>query len=133
VQHGTLYATILPVAKRGSSHIVLFLIIIFCKEIVRRRNTRLAWWNIVCRPKDQGGLGVHDLLVKTSALLGKWLFRFLTENEVWQDLLRRKYVASKALSQVYWKPVDSHFWAGLMVTKKDSFALDPSILRMALK
>lgn len=41
---------------------------------------RLTRWNIICRPKDQGGLGVQDLLIKNSALLGKWLFRLLTEN-----------------------------------------------------
>ena len=30
-------------------------------------------------------------------------------------------MGSKAVSQVYWKPGDSHFWAGLMATKKYSF------------
>jgi hypothetical protein len=55
-------------------------------------------WNIVCRPKDQGGLGVQDLLVKSFALLGKWLFKLLTEDGIWHNLLRRKYIGSKALS-----------------------------------
>ena len=69
---------------------------------------------MVCSPKDQCGLGISDLQIKNSALFGKWL----TEDGVWQTLLRRKYIGSKALSQVYWKPGDSHFWAGLMATKK---------------
>jgi hypothetical protein len=68
-----------------------------------------------------GGLGVHDLAVKNSALLGKWLFKLLTEDGVWQTLLKRKYVGTKALSQVLWRPGDSHFWAGLMATKKFFF------------
>jgi hypothetical protein len=55
---------------------------------------------VVCRPKDQGGLGVHELEVKNLALLGKWLFKLLTEDGVWQTLLKRKYIGSKALSQV---------------------------------
>jgi hypothetical protein len=76
---------------------------------------------VVCRPKDQGGLGIQNLEVKNTALLGNWLFRLLTEDEVWQTFLRRKYVGSKALSQVFWKPGDSHFWAGLMATKKYFF------------
>jgi hypothetical protein len=38
--------------------------------------------------KDQGGLGIQDLEVKNIALLGKWLFRLLTEDGVWQTLLR---------------------------------------------
>jgi hypothetical protein len=76
---------------------------------------------VVYRPKDQGGLGVHDLKVKNLALLGKWLFKLLTEDGVWQTLLKRKYISSKALSQVLWKPGDSHFWAGLMASKKFFF------------
>jgi hypothetical protein len=60
----------------------------------------LTKWSVVCRPKDQGGLGVHDLEVKNRALLGKWLARLLTEDGRWQQLLRKKYVGSKAISQV---------------------------------
>ena len=66
-------------------------------------------WSVVCRPKDQGGLGIYDLEFKNSALLGKWLFKLLSEEGVWQTLLRRKYVGPKAVSQIHWKPGDSHF------------------------
>jgi hypothetical protein len=86
-----------------------------------KKKYRLAKWNVVCRPKDQGGLGIHDLEVKNRALLGKWLFKLLSEEGIWQTILKRKYVGSKALSQVIWKPGDSHFWAGLMATKKFFF------------
>lgn len=30
---------------------------------------RRAKWSVVCRPKDQGGLGIHDLEVKNRAYL----------------------------------------------------------------
>ena len=86
-----------------------------------KRKYRLAKWSVVCRPRDQGGLGIHDLEIKNRALLGKWLFKLLSEEGLWQTLLRRKYVGSKAVSQVVWKPGDSHFWAGLMATKKFFF------------
>ena len=82
---------------------------------------RLTKWSVVCCPKDQGGLGIHDLEVKNRALLGKWLFKLLSEDGVWQTLLRRKYVGDQAVSQVFWKPGDSHFWADLMATKKFFF------------
>jgi hypothetical protein len=65
-----------------------------------KKKCRLAKWSVVCRPKNQGELGIQDHEVKNIALLGKWLFRLLTEDEVWQTILRRKYVGSKALSQV---------------------------------
>ena len=67
------------------------------------------------------GFGIHDLHVKNSSLLGKWLYNLLTSDGVWQTLLKRKYISTKALSQVLWKPGDSHFWAGLMATKKDFY------------
>jgi hypothetical protein len=79
-----------------------------------KKKYRLVKWSVVCRPKDQGGLGVHDLEVKNSALLGKWMFKLLTEDGVWQTLLKRKYIGSKSLSQVIWKPGDLNFWAGLL-------------------
>src|SRR3954470_15191003 len=70
------------------------------------------------RPKDQGELGIHDLQVKNSALLGKWLYKLLTSDGVWQSLLKRKYIGTKALSQVVWKPGDLHFLVDLMATNK---------------
>jgi hypothetical protein len=47
-----------------------------------KKKYRLTKWSVVCRPKDQGGLGIQDLEVKNTTLLGKWLFRLLTEDGV---------------------------------------------------
>jgi hypothetical protein len=88
-----------------------------------KKKYRLAKWNVVCHPKDHGGLGIHDLEVKNTALLGKWLFKLLTEDGTWQTILKRKYIGSKPLSHVIWKSGDSHFWAGLMATKNQFFHL----------
>jgi hypothetical protein len=84
---------------------------------------------VACTPKDQGGLGIHDLQFRNTALLGKWLFKLLTKNGLWQTLLKRKYVGSKALSQVSWKLGDSHFWAGLMATKAKFFRFGQFIIK----
>jgi hypothetical protein len=86
------------------------------------RKYQLAKWNVVCRPKDQEGLGSQDLMVKNMALLGKWLFKLLTEDGILQTLLRRKYIVSKVLSRIFWEPGDSLFWGGLMATKKFFFS-----------
>jgi hypothetical protein len=72
----------------------------------------------VCSPNDQGGPGIHNLEVKNMTLVGKWLFNLLTEDETWQIIQKRKYFSWKALSQVPWKPGDSHSWARLMATNK---------------
>jgi hypothetical protein len=47
-----------------------------------KKKYRLTKWSVVCRPKDQGGLGIQDLEVNNTTLLGKWLFRLLTEDGV---------------------------------------------------
>jgi hypothetical protein len=40
---------------------------------------------------------------------------------MWQQLLRKKNVGSKAIYRVLRKPGDSHFWDGVMATKKYFF------------
>ena len=82
---------------------------------------RLTKWNIICRPKDQGGLGVEVLELKNKILLCKWLFKILNEDGVWHELIQNKYLHSKSLSQVKAKPFDSPFWKGLMKVKEDFF------------
>ena len=75
----------------------------------------------MCRPKEQGGLGIHDLDAKNSALLSKWLFKLITTDGMWQCLIRNKYLDTKPLSQVQWKTGDSQFYASLKKVKNDFF------------
>jgi hypothetical protein len=48
-----------------------FLSRFFWQSDDQKRKYRLAKWSILCQPKDQGGLGIHDLDVKNIALLSK--------------------------------------------------------------
>jgi hypothetical protein len=86
-----------------------------------KRKYRLTRWNIICRPKDQGGLGIEVLEIKNKCLLCKWLFKLLSEDGVWHELINNKYLHSKSLSQVMVRPSDSPFWKGLMKLKDDFF------------
>ena len=57
-----------------------------------KRKYRLARWDILCRPKDQGGLGIENLEIKNKCLVSKWLYRLETEPEgMWSQILRNKY------------------------------------------
>jgi hypothetical protein len=87
-----------------------------------KRKYRLTKWNIICRPKEQGGLGVEVLELKNRCLLSKWLYKLLNEEGVWQELLHNKYLKNTTLSQVTTKPTDSPFWKGLMGVKDDFFS-----------
>jgi len=84
-----------------------------------KKKYRLTKWKIVCQPKDQGGLGVVNLAVKNKCLLSKCLYRLLTEDGMWQQILKNKYLGSKSLTQVTRKPGDSHFWTGLLKVKDE--------------
>ena len=79
---------------------------------------RLAKWDVICRPKDQGGLGIENLEVKNRCLLSKWLYRLEIEPEVmWAHILCNKYLQLKTLAQVTMRTTDSPFWKGLMRVK----------------
>jgi hypothetical protein len=93
----------------------------FWQSDENKRKYRLTKWNIICRPKDQGGLGVEVLELKNRCLLSKWLFKLLNDDGVWQELLHNKYLNQKTLAEVQPKPTDSPFWKGLMKVKDDFF------------
>jgi hypothetical protein len=80
---------------------------------------RLAKWDIMWRPKDQGGLEILNLQLQNKCLLAKWLVNLLNTDGTWQSLLRNKYLRTKTLMQVSSKPNDSHFWTGLMRIKDE--------------
>ena len=49
---------------------------------------------------------------------------FIIASRAYFQQLRNKYVGQKVVSQAYWKPGDSHFWAGLMAAKKHIFRFE---------
>jgi hypothetical protein len=77
----------------------------------------LARWNILCQPKDQGGLRIKNLDLQNKCLLSKWLFKLVNEDGIWQSMLRNKYLKRHTLSKVSFRPGDSHFWSGIMKVK----------------
>jgi hypothetical protein len=89
----------------------------------------LAKWSIICRPKDQGGLGVVDLELQNKCLLSKWIFSLINSDGAWQQVLRNKYLGSKAFTQVKRKPGDSQFWSRLMNVRDKFFSMGNFILQ----
>lgn len=81
------------------------------------QKNHLVSWLMVCLPKSQGGLGVLDLKSMNLALLDKWLWRLENGEGRWQDIIRKKYLNKKTLSQISAKVGDSCFRKGLMDVK----------------
>ena len=65
-------------------------------------------------PKCFGGIGILDLELQNKCLLSKWLYKLLNEDGAWQELIKKKYLHQKSITQVSKKPEDSQFWSGLM-------------------
>jgi hypothetical protein len=76
---------------------------------------------MICRPNYQRVLGVDVLAYKNKCLVGKWLFKLLNKERVWQEFLCKKYLHSKTLSQVSARPTDCPFWKSPMSVKSDFF------------
>jgi hypothetical protein len=89
---------------------------------------------MLCRPKDQGVLGVIDLEVQNKCFLSKWIVNLLNNEGTWQSLLRNKYLSSSLKEEVQAKPNDSHFLRGLMKIKEEILACgDPLRLKVEKK
>ncbi|KAE8655306.1 2-succinylbenzoate--CoA ligase [Hibiscus syriacus] len=91
-----------------------------------RNKIRWVSWPNVCKSKEEGGLGVLNILNMNRALLGKWSWRFANErNAVWRRLICSKYNLDHASllfnSKIPTK--SSWIWRSVVNTdfKEDSF------------
>ena len=59
-----------------------------------RDNRSIAWvrWEDVCKPLEEGGLGIKDVKIFNNALLAKWKWRLMNdERGKWKDIPVSKY------------------------------------------
>lgn len=84
-------------------------------------------WDLICKPKEEGGLGVKDLEKFNWALLGKWTWRLLQEDhKLWSKIIRSKYKRRTTTSirnhSIWWRDLnnitnnssnDNWFWNGV--------------------
>jgi hypothetical protein len=54
-------------------------------------------------------MGVIDLDTQNKCLLSTWIIKLLNEDGIWQQVLKKKYLKGRTLSQVEIKNEDSHF------------------------
>ena len=69
---------------------------------------------------------ILNLEARNSCLLTKCLFEFLNEG-LWQEVLKKKCLKNKSLSQLVKQPEDSQFWVGLMHVIEDLFPREREI------
>ncbi|CAI8598593.1 unnamed protein product [Vicia faba] len=77
-------------------------------------------WDTICKSRDDGSLGVKDVVKFNLALLSKWIWRFLREKgTIWEGLMQeRDEDLNKRLwlhDEVGYKPKDSNWWRDIML------------------
>lgn len=77
---------------------------------------KTAWvkWETVCLPNYHGGLGVRDLELINMALLGKWKWSMLQEDDtIWNRILVSKYGGWRVLDLERVNQPESLWWRDL--------------------
>jgi len=80
------------------------------------RKIHLAHWNIVTKPWELGGIGIHAMQQLNSAHLTKLGWRVINETySLWSRVLRAKYCKGRCnLVDFSVKPTDSYTWHGIV-------------------
>ncbi|KAF6174471.1 hypothetical protein GIB67_004665 [Kingdonia uniflora] len=73
-------------------------------------------WDKVCKPEEEGSLGILSLKYINMALMMKMGWGFLTSQELWVDIFRAKFTKKNGETINYFKP--SSIWNGLKGTIK---------------
>jgi len=77
------------------------------------RPQSLAAWNLVCKPKDKGGLGIIDLHYQNTSLLMKHLYKFYNEQDLPCVKLWNKYYHNVDLPPHACKEIGSFWWKNI--------------------
>ncbi|KAJ1433705.1 ribonuclease H [Sesbania bispinosa] len=93
------------------------------------RTDRKGWhsisWNRIIMPKKLGGLGVRSMRLINTSLLGKLVWKFLSnEDKLWIEVLKAKYLKYDSILSVSAKARDSYIWRGILRARdslKDGF------------
>ncbi|KAE8659133.1 Mannose-P-dolichol utilization defect 1 protein [Hibiscus syriacus] len=88
-----------------------------------KKNIHWIKWDLVCKPKKLGGLGIPNLLLNR-ALLGKWVWKFAAEkNSWWKSVLCCVYNLdpNSLMIRNSWTARTSWIWRGIV---KNLFSCD---------
>ena len=79
---------------------------------LEERGSALISWDKVCKPKDQGGLGVLNLHQHNICIILKHLHKFLNmHNLPWVDLIWSTYYSYRTITD---RPMGSFWWRSIV-------------------
>ncbi|GJS77191.1 hypothetical protein Tco_0727072 [Tanacetum coccineum] len=92
----------------------------------------ISWvkWNSILLKSSMGGLGVGSLLAKNIGLLGKWKWRFLTENDaLWRPVIKEFYGECGGFGSLARSRGPNGIWCDIIKAVEDIERIDPSFKR----
>ena len=96
------------------------------KDKHKERVNSLAAWDMVCKPKDKGGLGIINLQVQNKALLLKFLNKYYNNADLpWVKLVRNAYFYNTVTHAVTMS--GSFWWRGVISNVDDWRAITKCI------
>ncbi|XP_073357890.1 uncharacterized protein [Aegilops tauschii subsp. strangulata] len=79
-----------------------------------KQKYHMVKWSEICKPKDQGGLGVISSKRMNIALLSKWLWWIQTDEDgLWLEIIRAKYLREQPLAFAP-RSGGSQFWQSVI-------------------
>lgn len=80
----------------------------------KREGLPLVAWENICKEKQDGGLGIHDLRTQNDAFAMKLAWRIFSKDaSAWVKLMREKYLSSSPSWMPIAKPSDSWLWRNI--------------------
>jgi len=76
----------------------------------------MVWvkWEIICKSKGEGGLGIKDLKSFNMMFLEKWKWRLGKEEKgLWRNILLSKYGSWRSLNNLNERSNKSRWWSDL--------------------
>jgi hypothetical protein len=117
--------SVLPVPKQIFGKINRLFSTFFWGASEGRPKRKWVCWDSVCRPVDEGGVGIRNIMDVYSSLQSKFAWKFLSEDTLWSRFFKAKYVKNQHISLVdsskgsrFWKMlinsiplvIDKSFW-----------------------
>ena len=82
-----------------------------------KRKYHLIKWETLCKSKKKGVLGIKRTRKLNLSLLCKWWWKLDTEEDLWQDIVKKNYIKNRPIHSVKRKVDDSPVWSDLLKVK----------------